>query len=146
MIGRSPTSAPDATTWKMLSVANNGDGSFTTLSEFAWLDSGGSPISNSGATNTSSTPQSGSANDLFDGNDGTWCQVNSLFNVTIPQTVFPVSHQVRGVKMTILAGFPARAPKDFEIYYDNGGGLTLIYSSTGNTSWSDHTPQTFMFP
>lgn len=131
-----------AATWKVIS-RQNGGGSRTTLSELQWLDSGGNPISTSGATHTASTPQAGTANDLFDGNTATFYQTNTVVDAFI-QTAFVSAVAVAGVKMTELSGFPDRAPTWFDVYYNTGAGDTYAFSGAFN-SWTT-SAVTFMDP
>lgn len=147
MMMQPASSAGLAATWKIISRMNGGGGglSFTTLNEVQWVDSTGTAISTSGATHTASTAQSGTVNDLFDGNSGTFYQTATVLDAFV-QTVFASAVTVAGVKLTSLVNFADRAPTFFDVYYNLGAGDVYLFTGAYNAWTAASQTITFMDP
>jgi hypothetical protein len=144
LLGRSPSSA---TIWKLISRSNNG-GSFTTMIELQWLDSGGNAISTSGASHTASTAQAGAVDNLFDGDTGNIYQTATTEDAFV-QTTFASPVAVAGVKIWGYYSAPDRCPGFFDVFYSIDGGSNFVHAFSGvKTSWPSvaDTPITFQSP
>lgn len=135
--------------WRVRTNKNNGDSTYTNLSEIVWLDAAGNPISTAGATFSGTALQAGSYAELYDGNPATFAQVASS-TVSYFATQFPSAVQVGGVKLTPYSTFTARAPLECDIEWSTVGGSNdadwTLFMSVTQPNWAASTQQTFMRP
>jgi hypothetical protein len=121
--------------WRIYSYASN-DASFTQIADLkVRTAAGGANLSMAGVTCTvDAAPQAGTAAEVIDGNQGTFCQLNGEFNhwFQLDFGANPANWpEINEVLINGAVGAAGRSPYHFDVQYSDNGGA----GGTWATSW-----------